>query len=323
MTRAANISPNMLDTADMSTKLKRIFRAGFFNFWRNSTVSLASVLVMMVTLLSIGFISFAGAILETSLSELRDKIDINVTFVPTASEEEVLSIKETVESLPEVLLVTYVSREEALEAFKERHKNDQSILGALDELGENPLGAVLNIKARDPSQYASVAQFLEGDDALSDGGVSIVDSINYFENKTAIDRLTSIISSADKLGFALTLILAVISMLIAFNTIRLTIYIAKDEISVMRLVGASMSYIQGPFVVLGFIYGVVAALLTLILFLPITYYLASATESFFGGFNLFSYYLRHFLELAGIIIVSGIMIGALSSALAIRKYLKV
>lgn len=313
----------MTDSADFSTKLRRIIQAGFFNFWRNSTVSLASVLVMMVTLLSIGVISFSGAILETSLAELRDKIDVNVTFVPTAAEADVLAIKETVESLPEVLLVTYASKDEALETFKERHKNDQSILSALDELGYNPLGAVLNIKARDPSQYASVAEFLSGDGTLSKSGITIIDRINYFENKTAIDRLTNIISSADKLGFTLTIVLAVISMLIAFNTIRLTIYIAKDEISVMRLVGASMSYIQGPFVVVGIIYGAVAGILTLLLFLPITYYLAGATESFFGGFDLFSYYLRHFLELALIILLSGVLIGGVSSMLAIRKYLRI
>lgn len=312
-----------MESANFTTKLKRIIKAGFFNFWRNGTVSLASVLVMMVTLLTIGMISLSGAVLETALAELRDKIDINVTFVPTAAPEEVLAIQQTLESLPEVLLVTYVSREEALEAFKERHKNDQSILAALDELGENPLGAVLNIKARDPSQYASVAEFLESDGTLSQSGVPIIDRVNYFENKVAIDRLSRIISSADKLGFALTLALAIISMLIAFNTIRLTIYIAKDEISVMRLVGASMSYIQGPFVVVGVVYGVVAGLFTLILFLPITYWLGAVTESFFDGFNLFSYYLRHLPEIALIILISGVMIGALSSALAIRKYLKI
>ncbi len=313
-----------MDThADFKTKFKRIVKAGIFNFWRNGTVSLASVLVMMVTLVVIGLISFSGAVLDTSLAELRDKIDINVTFIPTATETDVLAIKQTVETLPEVLLVTYVSREEALNTFKERHKNDQSILAALDELDENPLGATLNIKARDPSQYASVAQFLESDNALSGKGITLIDKINYFENKAAIDRLTSIITSADKLGFALTLILAVISMLIAFNTIRLSIYISKDEISVMRLVGASMSYIQGPFIVVGIIYGLVAGLITLLIFLPITYSLGGATESFFVGFNIFSYYLHHFLEMALIILVSGILIGGVSSVLAIRKYLRV
>ncbi len=305
------------------TKMKRILRTGFFNFWRDSTVTLASVLMMMVTLLVVGLIAFSSAILDTTLTELRNKIDINVTFITSANEEDILDIKHTIESLPEVLLVTYVSRDEALALFKERHAGDQSILSALDELGANPLGAVLNIRARDPSQYASVAEFLESGDALSSGGLTIIDRINYFQNKAAIDKLTRIIASTDRLGFALALFFAIISVLIAFNTIRLTIYLARDEISVMRLVGASTTYIRGPFVVVGIIYGVVASLLTLLLLLPLTYWLGSTTESFFIGFNIFSYYLRHFLEIAFIVTVSGVFIGALSSTLAIRKYLKI
>lgn len=305
------------------TNLKRILRTGFFNFWRDSTVSFASVLVMMMTLLVIGFISFSGAILDTTLTELSNKIDINVTFITVAAEEDILNIKHALESLPEVSLVTYISREEALTAFKERHSSDPSILAALDELGENPLGAVINVKARDPSQYASVAEFLESGNVLSSEGITIIDRVNYFQNKVAIDKLSSIISSADRLGFALTLFLTIISILIAFNTIRLTIYIARDEISVMRLVGASTTYIQGPFVVVGVIYGVTAGLLTLLLLLPITYWFGSTTENFFIGFNIFSYYVRNFLEIASIIIASGVLIGAFSSTLAVRKYLKV
>lgn len=305
------------------TKLRRVLRTGFFNFWRDSTVTLASVLVMMVTLLVIGLISFSSAILDTTLAELKNKIDINVTFVTSASEEDILNIKHTIESLPEVLLTTYISRDEALTLFKERHSNDQAILSALDELGDNPLGGVLNIRARDPSQYASVAEFLESGNVLSSKGLPIVDRVNYFQNKAAIDKLTRVIASADRLGFISMFFLIIISVLIAFNTIRLTIYLSRDEISVMRLVGASTTYIRGPFMVVGIIYGVVAGILTLILLLPLTYWLGNTTENFFIGLNVFSYYLRHFLEIAFIIMASGVSIGAVSSALAIRKYLKV
>ena len=286
-------------------------------------MSLASVLVMMVTLFTIGFISLSGALLDNALTVLREKIDINVTFVPTAKEEDILSIKQSLEALPEVALVTYLTREEALAAFKERNAHRQSILGALDELGYNPLGAVLNIQARDPSQYASVADFLDSDNALSSQDVDIIDVINYFENKVAIDRLTSIIHSADRVGFLLTIVLVFISILIAFNTLRLTIYIARDEISVMRLVGASTAYVEGPFVVLGVIYGLMAGVLTLLIFVPITYWFGTGTERFLDGFNIFSYYLRHLPEFIFIILGSGVLIGALSSLLAIRKYLKV
>src|SRR3989344_5543716 len=142
-------------------KVKRIFRTGFFNFWRNGTVSLASVLVMTVTLSVLGFIVFSGAMLDASLEELKNKVDINVTFVPSASEEDIQNMEHALESLPEVSLVTYSSRENELTEFKERHANDQSILNALEEIGENPLGAKLSIKAKDPSNYRSIAEFLE------------------------------------------------------------------------------------------------------------------------------------------------------------------
>lgn len=305
------------------TNIKRIVRTGFFNFWRNGTVSLASVLIMMVTLFVIGFLIFGSAILNTSLSELRNKVDINVTFVPTASEADIQKIKQSLERLPEVSLVTYVSRDQALEEFKARHTNDQSILAALGELSDNPLGAILNIKAKDPAQYESVAEFLQGKNTLSAGGVTIVDHVNFYQNKVAIDKLIKIINAAHRLGFAITIAFVLISVLIAFNTIRLTIYIAKDEISVMRLVGASTAYIQGPFVVVGIIYGVVAGIITLVLFLPITYWLGKVTENFFIGLNIFSYYLHQFPQIFLIIIFSGVFVGGISSILAIRRYLKV
>ncbi len=305
------------------TNIKRVARTGFFDFWRNGTVSLASVLIMMVTLLVIGGILFSSAVLNTSLEELRNKVDINVTFVPKAEEKDILSIKRSLESMPEVSLVTYVTRESALEAFKLRHANDQSILSALNELNDNPLGAVLNVKAKDPSQYESVASFLQGKNVVGSDGDIIVDKVNFYQNKTAIDKLTRIINAAHTLGFAITITFIILSVLTSFNTIRLTIYIARDEIAVMRLVGASNTYIQGPFVVVGIIYGIVAGIMTLFVFLPITYWLGQVTENFFIGLNIFEYYLSNFPMIFIVIVGSGILIGAVSSFLAIRRYLKV
>src|SRR4051812_30192120 len=136
------------------TKLKRIIRAGFFSFWRNGFVSLSSILVMMVTLFVIGMTMFSGVILRSTLDQIKDKVDINVYFVTGAAENDILAMKQKLEQLPEVKSpVGYVSREAALADFKKRHENDEFTLQALDELGENPLGAALNIKAKDPSQY--------------------------------------------------------------------------------------------------------------------------------------------------------------------------
>ncbi len=304
--------------------VKRVVRSGFFSFWRNGFVSLSSILVMMVTLFVIGSTVFASAILTSTLNQIKDKVDINVYFVRTATEDAILGLKKNLEQLPEVAPpVVYVSREDALANFKKRHENDQFTLQALDELGDNPLGATLNIKAKDPSQYAGIAQFLDSKMSLVNDGSSIIDKVNYYQNKDAIDRLTQIINSANKLGFILTLFLIAISILITFNTLRLVIYMSKDEISVMRLVGASTTYIRLPFFVAGAIYGFISAITTLILFYPITIWLGGTTAEFFVGFNLFHYYTENFGQIFLIIVGSGIAIGSISSWLAVRKYLNV
>lgn len=305
------------------TKLKRVFRSGFVNFWRNSFVSLASVLVMTITLSVVGLLLFVGVVLNASLNELRDKVDVNVYFLRSASEKDILSLQEAIEKLPEVKETEYISREQALADFRARHQSDELTLQALDELGENPLGAVLNIRAKEVSQYESIAKFLDGKQSLSAGGSQIVDRVNYAQNKLAIERLTRIIEAARTLGFAIIAIFAVISILITFNTIRLIVFMSREEISVMRLVGASSMYIRGPFVVEGMMYGGIAGVLTLLLFVPLTYWLGPVTEDFFSGVNIATYYLYNFFQIFLLIVGSGICMGALSSYLAVRRYLKI
>lgn len=306
----------------MIVEFKRILKSGLSNFTRNTFVSLSAVLVMAITLFVIGSVMFMGQILSSTLTEIRDRVDVNVYFVPDAEEVDVLALKERVELLPEVREVQYVSAEEELQDFRETHSDKEVILRSLDELSDNPLGAKLNIKAFEPSQYESVAAFFEGDNLLGSDGSEIVYNINYRDNQVAIERLTRIIDSADRLGFAMTLVLVILSILITFNTIRLAIYISKDEIHIMKLVGANRSYIRGPFVVTGIIYGIVSALITLVLFYPLTLWLGSATEDFFIGLNVFDYYVSNFGQVFLVILASGVVIGSISSYLAVKKYLR-
>jgi cell division transport system permease protein len=305
------------------TNIKRVVKAGFINFWRNGFVSLASILVMTITLMVIGSIIFTSAILTSSLQQIKNKVDINVYFVTTAKEADVIAIRDAVQSLPEVSSISYVSRDQALADFRNRHQNDQLTLQALDELKDNPLGAALNIKAKDPSQYAGIAAFLQSKSVSQDDGLPIIDKVNYNQNKGAIDTLTKIIDSGQRLGLFLTLLLIVVSIIITFNTIRLAIYISRDEISVMRLVGASSKFVRGPFVIVGIMYGIVACIITLVVLLPATFYLGRATQNFFTGINIFHYYTSNFPQIFLILLCSGIIIGAVSSYLAVRRYLKV
>ena len=302
--------------------IKRIIKAGFVSFLRNGFVSLSTISVMTVTLFVVGALFFSGAVLDSSLIVLKDKVDINVYFLPTTQETDILTMKKSIEALPEVKTVEYISRDAAIAAFKEAHQNDQATLAALDELNDNPLGAVLNIKAKEATQYEGIATFLSQNDASRDGG-SLIDKINYYQNKPAIDKLSHFIETAGQLGLFLAIIFLAISFMITFNTIRLAIFIAKDEISVMKLVGASNMYVRGPFVIIGVIYGLAASLLTLIIFYPITFWLGPRTENFFTGMNIFQYYLSHFGSLFVILVGTGVLVGALSSYVAVRKYLQI
>ncbi|MBC7836519.1 ABC transporter permease [Acetobacteraceae bacterium] len=307
------------------TNIKRVFKAGFLDFWRNGFVSFTSVLMMIFTLFVIGLAIFSGVILNTTLQEFREKADMNVYFTTDAPEENILALGESLRALPEVATVEYISREEALAQFRERHQNDQLTLQALDELGDNPLGAVLNVRAHELTQYDTIAGFLKSEEALGEGNPQIIEKINYYDeqHRAAVDRLASITDSAKWIGLIVICIFIAATVAISFNTLRLAIYSSRDEIHVMRLVGAGKGYIRAPFVVEGILYGLIAGLITLILFYPITWWMGSATERFFGGINVFSYYLSHFPFFFLVIVGSGVLLGAVASFLAVRRYLQI
>lgn len=302
----------------MMQAFKRIFTAGAKNFIRSGSVSFATVLIMTVTLSIIALLMFLSAMLSHTLESIESKVDVNVYFATSASESDVLQVQKDLETLDDVALVTYTSRETALAEFKERHSDDTLTLRALEELGENPLGASLSIKAKDPSQYEGIVAYLEG---IS--GSSLIDRINYFQNKTVIDRLTSAIGATQQAGIIIVALFVIASIIIALATIRLAIYSSRDEIAVMRLVGASNMYIRGPFIVAGVLSGVFAAIITLILFYPAAWYAGQATAMWFGDFNIFTYYTSHFPFFFLVLMGSGMLLAGVASFLGVRRYLKI
>ncbi len=304
------------------TTIKRVLTSGSKSFIRGGAVSAATVLIMTVTLTIISALIFLSALLSFTLTSIKEKVDVSVYFVTTASEQDILAVKDTIQKLPQVVSVSYTSADAALVAFRARHATDQLTLQALNELGGNPLDASLEVLAKDPSEYASIVNFLEASPALSSSGTSIIDRINYAQNKDVINRLSLAINATRDVGFAVVLLFAIASILIAFATIRLAIYTSKDEIAVMRLVGASNAYIQGPFIVDGVITGITAAFIVLLLLWPTVWYAGMKTASWFGGFNISSYYASHFTYIFLILMTSGIVLGSLASVFAIRRYLK-
>lgn len=306
----------------VSDFFKRIFRTGFLGFWRNGIVSLASILIMTVTLLMLAMLIFANAVLSFSLAQVKERVDITIYFSPTAQQSEIASFKSLVEELPEVRETVFVSREQALQDFVERHKNDYLTLQALDELGDNPLGAALSVKANDPSHYEAIASFLEGDNALIKDDSNIIERINYRQNESIIRKLDTAIDTIRQVGISITLLFIVISLVITFNTVRLAIYSSREEVEVMRLVGADNYFIRGPFVVTGMLYGIISAVLAIIILYPMTLWLSQKTYGFFGSMDIFQYYTSNLIQILTIMLVVGIVLGVVASMFAIRRYLK-
>lgn len=305
----------------LGQNLKRVLRSGLTSFVRNSFVSIASIFVMAMTLMIIGSLMFLNSITAQFVEYVKDKVDVNVYFTPDADGGAVADVTNAVKALPEVQSVTFTSRDDALAQFRTKHEGDQLTLQALDELGTNPFGATLAVKAKDPSQYAGIAQFLS--DHMNDAsGKAVIDSVNYAQNKTVIDQLNRVIDFVHKFAYAVIALFAFASILITFNTIRLAIYTEKDEIGVMRLVGASNAYVRGPFIVEGVLYGAVAALLALLLFVPLVFFFRSAVKLAFGT-DLVTLYLHDLPALLAVLVGAGAVLGAVSSYLAVRKYLKI
>lgn len=280
-------------------------------------MSLVTVFIMSLAVsLAVSLFLFKGAA-DFVFRSLEKKIDIAVYFVPGVMESEITKIKTSLLELPGVKNVDYISADEALAQFKERQKNNDLIQQALEEVGENPFLASLNVQADDNLKYEAVNQFLS--DKKFQNQVAKVD---YFERKPVIDKFYSVKSSLEKMGLIFFLIFGFVAFAITFVTVRLAIYSSAEEIGIMRLVGASNWFIRGPFLVQGFVCGLMAGLVGLVLFTGLSLFASSRVFDLTGGFDLFKYFLNGFWTIVGLELLVGAGLGVVSSLVAVGRYLE-
>lgn len=298
--------------------LRRIIKSGWINFCRHSFLSLGATGVIALALLVLSGLVALNFFTNMIVISLDEKVDISVYFQDSAKEDQILKIRSDLEGLASVKSVSYVSKEQALEEFKGRHQNDQLVKDSIAELDYNPLQSSLNIKAREFSQYAAIVKFLDNN-TLS----AVIDKINFYENEAAINRIEKISRGLTLWGTVVSIFLALVAGLVTFNTIRLTIYNQKQEIEIMKLVGASSWHIRGPFLTEGALYGLFAAALTLAIFYPVVYFASPQVASFAPQINLQQYFVGNLGEMLLIVVSAGLLLGMLSSTIAIRKHLKI
>ncbi len=298
------------------TNIKRLIKAGWKSFWRNGWLSVATISVMVLTLFVVSTLVLINVLAINVLADLQNKMDISVYFKYGIEETRIMKLRSDLLELPEVSEVEYVSEENALALFKEKHKDNQLLLSALNELSDNPLQASLNIKAKDPSQYAMIANFVASADP-------VIDKVNYQQNKDVIDKFSAILTNVRQFGLTLTIILAIIAVLVTFNTIRLTMFAYRQEIEIMHLVGASNWNIRWPFIIEGVIYGVFAGVACLLIIFPTAAAISPKLSAFLAGFDMYAFLKSNMLQVISLQIAVGISLGIVSSVIAIRRYLKI
>ncbi len=298
-------------------KLWRTFKEGNDNFRRNGWLTFATISVITLSLFIVSLSLLIGIVTQSILQNMRDKVNVSVSFNPDVTEDRIMEIKNELSKYKkEISSVEYISRDDALKQFLADSGNDPIIVKAVEEIGENPLLASLVIKAVAPENYPLIVEQIKSSMFQND-----ISRINYAKNRKIFDRLDYINKTTKEVGFVLGTLFIFISILITFNTIRITIYSHRQEFEVKRLVGASNLYVRMPFVFEGALYGLVAALATVALVSGVAYYISPFTQGAVSQ-SFISLYLDYFGYVLSGVTLLGISLGVISSAIAIRRYLK-
>lgn len=302
--------------------LMRIGRTGCINFVRNSWLSIAAMAVMLITLTIVLFSVIANATFTNTVQQITDRINVSVYLKDSVNEATTNKLMEQIKQVENVGGVTYVSKEEALADYKRQNADNLDLLLAISET-DNPLPATIQIKPVDANKIDPIKQFLEKSEikALQSNETSYSG-----DRKTAVDKIAHAATFLRKAGVAGVIVFALISMMIIFNTIQMAIFNRRDELTIMRLLGASTSYIRGPFVVESMLYGIISAIISVVLLNGLFVAAASTLEASSLGLLDINYaneyFANHFWLFLTLQLGVGIFIGAASSIIATRRYLK-
>ncbi|MFZ3057965.1 MAG: ABC transporter permease [Minisyncoccales bacterium] len=296
--------------------LRKTFKNGWDNFWRQGFLTFATSLVIFIAvILGTALFFFQGAVSYLT-QQLEDKIDISVTFKSNIERDVILQIKDNLLTLEQVKKVDYISSEDAYNTFVTAHEGDQ-YMEALSLIGSNPFLPALRIQTKEPSQYKEVSEYLTKDEYKD-----LISEVNDSKRGVMIEKLSGLTKSVQVLGLFFTFILSLIAIIITFNTLRLSIYSQKEEIEIMRLVGARNSFIRGPFLVQGGLCGFFASVISFMLSTIVLFIFNAQLTTLFMGFDCLAFFKSNLLIIILLQLLVGVGLGLLSSYFAVRKYLR-
>ncbi|MFH1426601.1 MAG: permease-like cell division protein FtsX [Candidatus Kerfeldbacteria bacterium] len=290
------------------------------NFWRNLWLSVITVFLLVLTTFSITLVVSMNVITSQMINAVESKVDVDLYFAEYVQEKDILATQSFLNGMDEVSKVVYVSKEDALEDFRERHADEPAILASLDELDENVLPASLIVHATEIDDYPKIIDNVE-----TSKYQEFIDQTDFNDNEEIIGKISDITSRAYQIGLIVSMVFIVISVIVIFNTIRITIYSHREEIGIMKLVGATNWFIRAPFIMEGILLGLIAAVVTLALFYVALFVSDPSVSAFFAGydFSVFQYFKFHALQLVLAEVVGAILLSVVSSMVAITRYLRV
>lgn len=303
----------------MLLSLGRIIKFGLQDVWRNFWLSLATIMILVLTLFSVDLLLSLKIIGQAAVDNLKNRVDVSIYLKQGISEDKILNLKARLANLNNVQEVVYISQSEALESFQQRHQSDPEILQALQELNQNPLSPTLTVKPKDPDRFEELVEEL---DQVQD---PIIESRNFQDNKKLLDKINYITDKINDAAVIISVIFLFIMILVMFNSVRLAIYSHRQEIVIMKLVGASNFFIKAPFLFSSLIYTFIGVVLTAVIFYAFLTVLQPYLDTFFFGYNidLITYFNSHWLTIAGLQFAGAAIINLLASYMAVGKYSKI
>ncbi len=300
----------------------RIIRTGLVNFFRNLTLAVAAMAVMVVTLTIVLFSLITNATFTNTIAKITEGIDISVFLKDDITPAQQTKLLSDLRALPNVADVEYLSKEQVLKDFAAQDPNSQNLLEAAGESG-NTLPATIHIQPRDLNRIQDIRDYLGRSEVAS---LQSSEPSYSGDRKQAIDNITHATNVLRQVGVGAVILFALISTLIIFNTIQMAIFNRREEITIMRLLGATTNFIRGPFVVEGIVYGIFSALLSIALVNAAFAASSSALQATSLGLLDINYASQYFTDnfwlFLTLQLVAGILLGAVSSIIATRRYLK-
>jgi cell division transport system permease protein len=299
--------------------LFRILKLSLQDIFRNIWLSIVTVTILILALFSINSLITVQVISQNAIEAVKEKIDINLYLTNTASEEQILSLKSELEKLEQVKTVNYISKQEALLSFREKNEKNPEIIQALRELGKNPLSPTLVIIPSSSEQAPELINILRGYQS------NIIESRDFTDNSIILEKINNITDKVNQVGMIIIIVFVVTSLIVVYNSIRVAIYTHKREINIMRLVGASGSFIYMPFIISAIIYSIFSMGVIMVAFYPFLSLLQPYLEVFFVGYNIdiIGYFFSNFWQIFGIELLLVIVVNVLASLVAVRRYAKV